>query len=95
MNTYKSKLVLFPKAEGKPKKGEINDATAEQLKNATQNTATGVFDLPKVTKRCKIAPLTKEMKAEKTYQKLRQLRINKYYNGKRIKRAADAEASKK
>jgi hypothetical protein len=34
LNTYKSKLILFPRREGKPKKGQINDATAEQLKSA-------------------------------------------------------------
>jgi large subunit ribosomal protein L13e len=93
--TYKSKLILFPTAEGKPKKGLINDATAEQLKNVTQNSAEGVLPLPPVSKRCKIEPLTKEMKAAKIYKKLRQLRINKRYNGKRIKAAADAEAAKK
>ena len=95
LNTYKSKLILFPKAEGKPKKGEINDHTADKLKTADQNTTKGVFDLPKVSKYCKPTAMTKEMKAEKTYQKLRQLRINKKYNGKRIKRAADAEGAKK
>jgi len=35
------------------------------------------------------------MKSAKVYQRLRQERINKKFNGKRIKRAADAEAAKK
>ena len=80
---------------GKVKKGEIADSTAEQVKSAAQNTTSGVFALPSVTKRCKIEPLTKEMKAAKIYIKLRQTRINARYNGKRIKAAKDAEAAKK
>ena len=34
LNTYKSKLILFPRRENKPKKGLINDATAEQITSA-------------------------------------------------------------
>lgn len=93
--TYKTKLVLFPTVAGKPKKGLIADATAEQLKNVEQNSTEGVLALPDVKKRCKLEALTKEMKSEKTYQKLRQVRINKRYNGKRIKRAEEAERAKK
>jgi len=98
LNEYKAKLVLFPRAEGKPKKGEINDATAEQVKKVTQNTAEGVFALPKTSRRCKPEALTKELKEAKVYQKLRQLRINKRYRGKREKAAkekAEKEAEKK
>jgi large subunit ribosomal protein L13e len=32
LSTYKSKLILFPLKEGKAKKGQINDSTAEALK---------------------------------------------------------------
>jgi large subunit ribosomal protein L13e len=92
LTDYKAKLILFPRHEGKVKKGEINDSTAEKVKSAAQNTTSGVFALPHVTKRCKIEPLTKEMKAAKIYQKLRQARINKRYNGKRVKAAAQAAA---
>jgi len=65
--TYKTKLILFPTVEGKPKKGLIADATSEKLKNVTQCAVDGVLPLPKVVKRCKIEPLTKEMKAAKIY----------------------------
>merc|ERR1712048_102654 len=95
LNEYKSKVILFPRAEGKPKKGEINDATAEQLKNATQNTTEGVLAMPALKKRCKIEPLTAEMKNLRIYQKLRQERINKRYEGMRQKRAREAEEKKK
>ena len=95
LNQYKSKLILFPTTAGKPKKGEINDSTAEQLKAAAQNTQDGVFALPKTTTRCKIETLTADMKKAEIYKKLRQERINKRYNGMRIKRAAEEEAKKK
>ena len=35
------------------------------------------------------------MKAAKIYRKLRQLRVNRKFEGKRIKAAKDAEAKKK
>lgn len=95
LTDYKAKLILFPRHEGKVKKGEINDSTAEQVKSASQNTTTGVFALPKVTKRCKIEPLTKDMKSVKIYRKLRQERINAHFEGARIKAAKDAEDKKK
>ena len=95
LNQYKQKLILFPRVAGQPKKGEINDSTAEQLKNATQNTQEGVFALPSTSRRCKIERLTPELRSARVYQRLRQERINKRYNGARIKRAADAEAAKK
>uniref|UniRef100_A0A7S3ITG4 60S ribosomal protein L13 n=1 Tax=Strombidium inclinatum TaxID=197538 RepID=A0A7S3ITG4_9SPIT len=95
LNEYKEKMILFPTHEGQPKKGEINDSTAEKLKDVQQNTASGVFSVPALKKRCKPEPLTKEIKSEKVYQKLRKLIVDRKYNGKRIKRAADAEAAKK
>lgn len=95
LNDYKSKLILFPRRDGKPKKGEINDSTADALKNVTQNTTEGVFALPVEKKRCKLEAITKEMKAARTFRKLRQLRVNAKFNGKRIKAAKDAEEAKK
>lgn len=95
LNDYKSKLVLFPRVEGKAKKGEINDSTAEQLKAAAQNTTLGVLPIKALKPRCKIETLTKEMKDAKIFMKLRQARINRRYNGKRIKAAKEAEDKKK
>lgn len=89
---YKSKLILFPRKDGKPKKGEVNDATAEQLKAATQNTTEGVFALPKQSRRCKPETITKEMRSVKVFQKLRQAFIDKRYKGKRDKKASEAKA---
>ena len=78
-----------------PKKGQVNDATADKIKAASQNTTDGVLALPKVVKRCKVEPLTKELKSFSVYKKLRQERINARYNGMRIKRAKEAEEKKK
>ena len=95
LEQYKSKLILFPRNENKPKKGLINDSTADKLKSAEQNTTDGVFALPKVVKRCKIETLTADMKNARIYQKLRQERINRRYKGKRDKRAKEEEEKKK
>jgi len=95
LTDYKAKLILFPRHDGKVKKGEIADSTAEKVKAAAQNTTTGVFALPKVVKRCKVEAITKEMKAAKIYRKQRQLRINARYEGKRVAAAKKAEEAKK
>merc|ERR1712153_160496 len=97
LTDYKSKLILFPSKEGKNvvKNGMIPDSTADKLKNVEQNITPSVFALPAVDKSVKSMAITKEMSEFKAYQKLRHERINKYYEGKRIKRAKDAEAAKK
>lgn|SRR5450830_1397485 len=49
LESYKSKLILFPRRADKPKKGDINDATAEKLKSAEagkQNIAKHIFSKP-------------------------------------------------
>lgn len=95
LNEYKSKLILFPKRDGKHKKGMIADSTKEQLSGAAQIKNHALFKLPAVVKRCKAEPITKEMQGFKAFQKLRHERINKYYAGARAKKAADAARAKK
>ena len=34
LESYKSKLILFPRRADKPKKGDIHDATADKVKSA-------------------------------------------------------------
>jgi len=87
LSQYKNKLILFPRVADKPKKGEINDSTADKLTAAVQNTTDGVFALPKVTRRCKVQALTADMKKFNAYQKLRKARIDKKMFGKKIKAA--------
>ena len=94
LQRFKSNLVLFPRLAGAPKKGEINDSTTGLEGNA-QNTEGGVYALPRVTKRAGIAAITKDMKSEKTYIKQRSARVNKKYEGKRVRAAAIKEAAKK
>ena len=96
LNQYKAKLLLFPRHDGVAKKGVINDSTADQLKSAgEQNTTDGVFEVPRVSRRCKPAALTKDGLAFRAYHNLRLARVNKRYAGVRAKRAREAEAAKK
>merc|ERR1711967_120293 len=96
LNDYKAKLILFPKHEGKLKKGEIADSSKEKVKAAAQNKPSGVFALPAVVKgEVATEKITKEMASAKIYQKLRQERVNARYEGLRIKRAKEAEEKKK
>lgn len=95
LNTYKSKLILFPRREGKVKKGLINDATAEQLKSAAaQNQVSGKV-LPRTTAASsdEFAAITADMKKRMAHSEARILRTNKKYNGRRLKKAEE-EANK-
>merc|ERR1712170_9636 len=49
LNTYKSKLILFPRKDGKVKKGLINDSTAEQVKSAAAGNQVAGKVLPRAT----------------------------------------------
>jgi large subunit ribosomal protein L13e len=99
LKEYKSKMILFPRKENKPKKGEINDATAETLKSAAaSNQATGtvmplVHSAPKV-EMVKIASYKSDSKIG-VYHQQRSIRTNTRYKGRRDKRAKDAEEAKK
>ena len=95
LNTYKSKLILWPKIADKPKKGLIDDTTAEKLKSAAaSNQVTGkVLPRERPAKVDDFAPITKEDTAKQVYRTLRLLRTNKHYNGRRLRRA-EIEAEK-
>ena len=86
-------MILFPRKDGKFKKGEINDSTADKLKSAQaekQNLSKHVIEKPQRKLKEKAQKITKELGAFKAFSKLRQERINAYYLGKRQKRAKDA-----
>lgn len=89
LNAYKSKLILFPRREGKPKKGEINDSTAEQLKSAAASHQVLGHVLPHVR-----PAKTEEFKAigdaakKQVYRFQRTLRVFKHYKGRRDRKAA-------
>ena len=97
LNTYKSKLILFPRRENKPKKGLINDATAEQLESAAaSNQVTGtVLERARPVQNEEFAAITADDKAKYAFRTLRTLRTTKRYLGRREKRARDAEEAKK
>lgn len=93
LETYKSKLILFPRRADKPKKGDIHDSTADKLKSAEagkQNTGKHVLAKPKTKVRQTPLKITKEMRDVKIFKKIRQLHINMKYKGKREKRAKEA-----
>jgi large subunit ribosomal protein L13e len=95
LESYKSKLILFPRREGKPKKGDIADSTADKLKAAVaQNTTKHVIEKPARKVRQTPKKITKEISGVKVFRKLRQLRTNEKYHGKRVKKAKE-DAEKK
>ena len=92
LESYKSKLILFPRRADKPKKGDINDATADKLKSAEttkQNTHKHVLEKPARKLREASQKITKEQKDLRVFRKLRQLQVNQKYKGKREKRARE------
>ena len=95
LKEYKSKLVLFPRKAGKPKKG---DSTAEECATATQFTGSDVMPLTKETPALEMVTVTNDMKSFNAYAKLRVERANARMVGIRKKRAieeAAKEAEKK
>jgi len=95
LNTYKSKLILWPRVADKPKHGQINDSTAEKLKSAAASTQVSGKPLPraKPAQADEFTAVTDELKKLNAYNKLRTLRTIKHYTGRRIKRAQE-EAEK-
>jgi len=88
-------LVLFPKKEGVPKKGLVADST--DLKAADQNTDSKLLGTaPYALKlREKAVKITKAMRDEKVYNKLRIERVNKYYKGRRDNKKKENENKEK
>ena len=90
-------MILFPLKEGKAKKGEIADATAEQVKSdaaSVQNRSKNIIDLPKTDKSVEFVTLTEEMKKHRAYQQLRQAEVDHKYARKRFRMAKYAESCK-
>jgi large subunit ribosomal protein L13e len=96
LESYKSKLILFPRRSDKPKKGDIADSTADKLKSTgAQNVTRHVIEKPKRKLRQTPLKITKELTGAKIFRKIRQLRVNEKYRGKREKKARDdAEKAK-
>jgi len=91
LKLYKSKLVLFPRKASKPKKG---DATAEEMKLATQ-LKTDVLPVRQHVKKVKARKITDAEKKFKAFSMLRKVRVDANLWGVREKKAREkAEAEK-
>ena len=91
-------MILFPRRDGKHKKGVIHDSTADKLKSAPaeeQNRSKHVIEKPRRKLKEKAQKITKEMRDFKAFRKLRQERINAYYMGQREKRAKEKAEKEK
>lgn len=89
LNTYKSKLILFPRREGKAKKGLINDSTAEQVQSAAASNQVSGKVLPRGAAKLedKFEAITAADKAKSAHSDARNARTNARYNGRRVKKA--------
>ncbi|XP_052815471.1 60S ribosomal protein L13-like [Mya arenaria] len=85
LKEYKSKLILFPKKQSKPAKG---DATSEEVKMAVQLSGP-VMPIRTVVRREKAVAVTDDMKRFDPYFSLRQARANKRLQGYREKKARE------
>merc|ERR1711935_1057790 len=84
---YKSKLVVFPRRAGQPKKGDSTDAAA--MKAAVQNKARHIVALPTTSNAVETGVISKDMASFKAFFTLRTERANTKYYGARKKRVED------
>jgi len=87
LKLYKSKLLVFPRKAGKPKKG---DSSAEDLSKVEQQTE--AFPFKVVTRRDKSRVITDKEKSDSAFRTVRKItgKINKQGDAIRKKRAAEA-----
>ena len=91
-------MVLFPRHQNNPKKGQIDDASKElitQARATPQIKSTTVLALPSGGDQLEVTALTDDMKKFLAHSKLRRLIRDKWWKGKREKRAKDEEEAKK
>ena len=74
LGQYKSKLILFPRVAGKPKKGAfVSDAKEEDLKNVTQHTGT-LLPIVAAAEQVEYRAITPEEKNASAFATLRRAR---------------------
>ena len=97
LNTYKSKLILFPRRDGKAKKGLINDATAAQVQSASAANQPSGKLLPRsaAASEDKFEAITADMKKVNPHSVARVAWTNARYAGRRQKKAEEAAAKEK
>ncbi|XP_046354537.1 60S ribosomal protein L13-like [Haliotis rufescens] len=91
LKEYNSKLILFPRKESKPKKG---DATAEQIKTATQLKG-DIMPIRQVHRSEKARKISKREKRFSPFAALRSARVNARLFGKREKKKREAAEKEK
>ena len=65
---------MFPRRDGKHKKGVVNDSTADKLKSAEakqQNTSKHIIDKPERKLKEKAQKITKDLKELRVFRKIR------------------------
>ena len=97
LNTYKSKLILFPRRDGKAKKGLIDDATAAQVQSASAANQPSGKLLPRAASASedKFEAITADMKKSNAHSEARIAWTNARYVGRRQKKADEAAAKEK
>ena len=97
LNTYKSKLILFPRRDGKAKKGLINDSTAAQVASASAANQVAGKVLPKTVAVVadKFEAITADMKKVNAHSDARIAWTNARYVGRRQKKAEELAAKEK
>jgi len=86
LKEYRSRLILFPKKLGKPKKG---DSSAEELKLATQLRGV-IMPVKKSWQKEKARPITDQERKHSVFVELRKARANARLKGYREKKAREA-----
>ena len=96
LNTYKSKLILFPRKENKPRKGgAIVDAIAEKLAQVSENHNNRGLTLPhkQAAPAVEFSKDLAKLAKNRVFHAARSARTNTRYAGRREKKAKD-EADK-
>jgi len=94
LNSYKSALVLFPRKDGKPKKGLIADTSNIDESKIAANTGVTLARKADAAE-TKFEAITADMKKVNSHSIYRQAWTNARYKGRRDKRKADEAAKEK
>ncbi len=94
LNSYKSALILFPRKEGKPKKGLIADTSNIDESKVASNTGV-TLARQAAAKEDKFEAITADMKKVNSHSQYREAWVNARYKGRREKRRADEAAKEK
>lgn len=92
LKTYKSKLLLFPLRQNKPKKG---DATQAELESCVQNTHKDIIPVVRKTLNDAARAITSEEKEFSPFKTMRKARQDKKLKGKREVQAKAKEEKAK